>query len=257
MVSVWPNPVTMKTPPLHLVFLLLGFGGVSLGAAKPIEIVLEPVRSLVISAPVDGVIAVVAVDEGDTVETDAKLVEFVRAQEDLRVERAREVLRKREFDYAGVEELFRDNMTSETEKLEKEIERRVAEIDLADAIEQRNRRIVRAVHGGVVTVRHHDDGEYVERGAPLLELIDQSQLDARCYVAPEAGIKLAPGDTVWVHVPLVDATLPCRIVFVDPLVDPSSRLMRVRARVDNRDGRFKAGLRGWVSLSDKEPSTWP
>ncbi len=226
-------------------------------SAAPIEIVLEPVHALVVSAPVDGVIESMAVDEGDAVQRDDTLVTFVHAPEDLAVERAQQVLRKRQFDFAGVEQLFKDNMTSETEKLEKEIERRVAEIDLADAVERRDRRVVRAVHDGVVTVRHHEAGEYVERGEPLLALADQSELDARCYVRPEAGLQLKVGDTAWIHVPLVDATLACRIVFVDPLIDASSGLMRVRARVDNRDGRFKPGLRGWISLDATEPPTWP
>ena len=239
-------------------FALLGvlWGGVSTIAA-PVEVVLEPVRSLVVSAPVDGVIESIAVDEGDAVQTGAALVTLVHAAEDLAVERAREVLRKREFDFAGVEQLFKDNMTSETEKLEKEIERGVAEIDLANAREQRERRLIKAVHDGVVTVRHHEAGEYVERGEPLLGLVDASELDARFYVRPEEGLQLAVGDTVWIHVPLAEATLSCRIVFVDPLIDPSSGLMRARARVDNRAGRFKPGLRGWVSLGAEQPTSWP
>lgn len=226
-------------------------------AAGPIEMALEPVRSIVVSAPVDGVIEHVAVDEGDAVDAGAPLVRFVRAAEELHVERAREVLRKRKFDAAGVDQLFRDKMTSETEKLEKEIERRVAEIDLAQAIEQRDLRIVKAVHSGTVTERHRDSGEYVERGTPLLELIDQRQLDARCYVRPEEGLALKIGDPVWIRVPLLETSVSCRVVFVDPQIDQSSGLMRVRARLDNSAGKFKAGLRGWLNVGAKEPLKWP
>lgn len=232
-------------------------GGLTAAVAPPLEVVLEPVRSLVISAPVDGVLARVAVEEGDLVANDAILVEFVRAAEELQVERARQVLRKREFDHASSEKLFHDNMTSETEKLEKEIERRVAEIDLAQAIDQRDLRVVKAGHAGVITVRHHEAGEYLERGAPLLELADLRQLDARFYVRPEQGLGLAVGDRVRIHIPILDTTESCAIVFVDPTVDPSSGLMRVRARLENADGRLKAGLRGWVSVGEEEPTTWP
>ncbi len=250
-----PSVSSCKIKPI-LLTLFVVFASLTAEAA-PIEIVLEPVRSMVVSAPVDGVIESFAVDEGDPVAEDDVLVAFVRSQEDLQVERAREVLRKRQFDAAGAEQLFKDNMTSETEKLEKEIERRVAEIDLAEAIDQRDRRMVKAVHEGVVTVRHHEAGEYVERGEPLLGLVDQGELDARFYVRPEEGLGLKVGDTVWVHVPLVEATLPCKVVFVDPLIDPSSGLMRARARIDNTTGRFKPGLRGWLSLGETEPTSWP
>lgn len=225
--------------------------------AQPIEIVLEPVRSVVIGAPVDGVLETIHVDEGDAINAGAVMVEFVRASEILQVERAQEVLRKREFDYAGVEQLFKDNMTSETEKLEKEIERRVAELDLAQAQEQRDQRVVKAKHPGVVTVRYHEEGEYVERGTPLLALIDQTQLDARFYVRPEQGLKLRTGDRVLIRVPVLDTTVKCQVVFVDPSVDASSGLMRVRARIDNAAGRLKSGLRGWVHLGEKEPPAWP
>lgn len=222
-----------------------------------VEIVLEPVRSMVVSAPVDGVLAKVAVDEGDTVSKGDLLVEFVHGDEDLQVERATEVLRKREFDYRGTEKLFTENMTSETETLEKEIELKVAKIELAQAQERRSQRIVQAVSPGTVTMRHRIDGEYVERGTPLLELIDLNQLDARFYVNPEVGLRLQAGDMAWVQVPLTKTVLRCRIVFIDPQVDASSGLMRGRARIDNAEGKLKPGLRGWISFSTTEPTRWP
>lgn len=227
-----------------------------LGAA-PVEIVLEPVRAMKVSAPVDGVLARVAVEEGDTVKAGDLLIEFEHGEENLQVERATEVLRKRQFDYRGAEQLFTENMTSETETLEKEIELKVAQIDLAQAVERRDRRIVRAVQPGTIVQRHHVAGEYVERGAPLLEMVDQDELHARFYVSPAIGLTLKSGATAWVHVPQVGATVRCRIVFVDPQVDPSSGLMRGRARLKNEEGVFKPGLRGWLSFSEEQPKQCP
>ncbi len=227
------------------------------GGGPPMEVVLEPVRSMIVSAPVDGVLAEVAVEEGTPVAKGDLLVEFVHADEDLQVERATQVLRKREFDYRGVEKLFTENMTSETETLEKEIELKVAEIDLAQAKERRAERIILAVQAGTITKRHHVAGEYVERGAPLLEMMDVTHLDARFYVRPEVGLKLQSSDFAWVRVPLLETTVRCQIVFIDPQVDPSSGLMRGRARINNVSGELKPGLRGWISLQDEEPGVWP
>lgn len=225
--------------------------------AAPVEIVLEPVRAMTVSAPVDGVLGRVAVEEGDTVAAGDLLVEFEHGEEDLQVERAAEVLRKREFDHRGARQLFAENMTSETETLEKEIELNVARIDHAQAVERRARRIVHAVQPGTIVQRHHVTGEYVERGAPLLAMVDQSELDARFYVPPAIGLTLRPGMEAWLHVPLTGRTLRCRIVFVDPQVDPSSGLMRGRARVRNEAGVFKPGLRGWLSFTEEQPDRWP
>lgn len=229
----------------------------TIATAAPVEIVLEPVRAMTVSAPVDGVLAKVPVDEGDTVKTGDLLIEFEHGEEDLQVDRAAEVLRKREFDYRGAQQLFDENMTSETDTLEKEIELKVARIDHAQAVERRDRRIVRAVQPGTIVERHHVAGEYVERGAPLLEMVDQSELDARFYVPPETGLTLKSGALAWLHVPQVEATLRCRIVFVDPQVDPSSGLMRGRARIANLNGVLKPGLRGWLSLGEEQPAQWP
>jgi membrane fusion protein (multidrug efflux system) len=226
-------------------------------AAAPVEVVLEPVRAMTVSAPVDGVLAKVAVEEGDPVNPGDLLIAFEHGEENLQVERAAEVLRKREFDFRGAQQLFTENMTSETETLEKEIELKVARIDHAQAVERRDRRIVRAVQPGTIVERHHVAGEYVERGEPLLAMVDQSELDARFYVRPEVGLKLQGGTTAWLHVPQVKATRRCHIVFIDPQVDPSSGLMRGRARVDNTDGAIKPGLRGWLSLTETEPTQWP
>ncbi len=238
-----------------VVTFVCGLAGVAW--AGPVEVVLEPVRAMKVSAPVDGVLARVAVEEGDTVAAGDLLLEFEHGEEDLQVERATEVLRKREFDYRGAEQLFTENMTSETEALQKEIELKVAKIDLAEAVERRDRRVVKAVQRGTIVKRHHVDGEYVERGEPLLEMLDQSELDARFYVSPEAGLKLRPGTEAWVHVPQVGVTWRCRIVFVDPQVDPSSGLMRGRARLDNASEVLKPGLRGWLSFEQEQPTQWP
>ncbi len=247
----------MKILRTVLLGLVLGGGGAFATESRPVEIVLEPVRSMVVSAPVDGVLATVAVEEGDAISKGDLLVEFVHGDEDLQVERATEVLRKREFDYRGTEKLFTENMTSETETLEKEIELKVAKIELAQAQERRGQRIVCAVHPGTVTMRHRIDGEYVERGTPLLELVDLSQLDARFYVNPEVGLGLQSGDAAWVRVPLTKTILRCRIVFIDPQVDASSGLMRGRARIDNSEGILKPGLRGWISFAETQPTQWP
>lgn len=223
-------------------------------APGPVEAVLEPVHQMTVSAPVDGVIARLAVAEGDTVKTGDVLLEFEHSEEDLAVERAAEVLRKREFDYNGARQLFSENMNSRTETLEKEIELKVARIDHAQALDRRDRRIVRAVQPGTIVKRLHVAGEYVERGQPLLAMLDQSELDARFYVPPATGLTLKTGATATLRVPLVGLTRTCRIVFVDPQVDPSSGLMRGRARLDNPDGALKPGLRGWLSLGENTPA---
>lgn len=242
---------------MKLFRLISSLAALSIGAsAADVEIVLVPVRAMTVSAPVDGVLSRVAVEEGDTVKTGDLLIEFEHTEETLQVERAAEVLRKREFDYRGAEKLFTEDMTSQTETLGKEIELKVARLEHAQAVERRDRRIVRAVQPGTIVQRHHVTGEYVERGKPLLVMVDQSELDARFYVPPEIGLTLAPGARVWLRVPQVKRTLPCEIVFVDPQVDPSSGLMRGRARIRNADGVLKPGLRGRLSFSAERPTTW-
>ncbi len=102
---------------------------------------------------------------------------------------------------------------------------------------------VTAPMGGIVLERHAVEGAYVKVGAPLVSIADLSgvwvKLDAYESDLPllhygqnvEFESIAHPGDR-----------FAGRVAYIDPVVDETTRTVKVRVNVDNADGRLKPGM---------------
>ena len=97
--------------------------------------------------------------------------------------------------------------------------------------------------GGVVVHKSGLEGMYVQTGTRIYTIADLSHLWVM-FEAYESDLPwLAFGQTVRFTSPSFPGeTFEAHISFIDPLVDPHKRTVRVRAVVDNRDGRLKPDM---------------
>jgi len=100
-----------------------------------------------------------------------------------------------------------------------------------------------APKGGIVIEKHAKPGSYVDEGDRIVTLADLAQV----WVVLEAYESDLPwlryGQTVrFMTESFGDETFEGRIVFIDPVLDPSTRTVRVRVNVDNTDGRLRPGM---------------
>ncbi len=97
--------------------------------------------------------------------------------------------------------------------------------------------------GGVVMQRNISVGDYVSTGSVLFEVVDLSRvwimLDAY-----ESDLSLINrGDKVSFTVAgIADKTYEAKIDFIDPIIDPNTRSVSVRAEVDNTNMELKPGM---------------
>jgi membrane fusion protein (multidrug efflux system) len=66
---------------------------------------------------------------------------------------------------------------------------------------------------------------------------------------------VSEGDRVSVRVaPYPDEVFPATVIVVSPIIDPRTRTLRVKARVDNKEGRLRPGLfaRADLGVSERE-----
>lgn len=99
-----------------------------------------------------------------------------------------------------------------------------------------------APYGAAVTARFHEEGEYVKKGDPVVEIMDLARLNAELDVPERFAGAISPGMPVPLsfaaRIPAVEATVSA----VNPKVDPGSRTFRIKAAVDNRDRVLSAGM---------------
>lgn len=240
----------MKLAPLFAALLL----PVSAGAAPQADGVLLPFREVTVSSAVQGILAEVNVREGDPVAAGTLLATLIDRVESAEVDRFAKVLEQKEFAAQGTQNLFRDQVVSEGEAIEKRIERDIAKLQHQIALEELDRRKIRSPIDGIVVEKMKEAGEAVDANEPVFHLVDISRVYLQVFIESTAALKLATGHPVAVTFPEYQ-TQPHQgtIDFIDPRIDGASGLVRVKILIDNPDRKLIAGMRGRVNLSP--PST--
>ena len=206
-----------------------------------------PKLDAVISSPVAGRIAQLAIEEGDHVVAGALLATIedptlpagnleARAQ----VASAKATSEAAQLELARQQRLVESGIGArrDLEDARAKAASAVAELDVANArsglaSRQLARRELRAPHAGVVLHVWKRAGESVDgtTATPVAEIADVSVLEVRAQVAPASLIKLADGLAATVRIAGVEAEIPAIVARVAPAVDPTTLLGTVRVRL--------------------------
>jgi HlyD family secretion protein len=101
-------------------------------------------------------------------------------------------------------------------------------------------RIVSPING-VVTDRPIYPGETAPSGAPILTVMDLSQVIARAHIAQQEAAELKAGNSAKISVPGQTEDFPGRVTLVSPALDPNSTTVEVWVQAANPGGKLKPG----------------
>lgn len=196
----------------------------------------------------DGKISEITVDEGDRVEQGARLATLDDRSFRLAVRQAKTELAQAQREHARARTLH-DRGIVGTEELERlRSAKELAAQMLERANDELSRSRVVAPFGGRITRRHVEVGQYVTVAEPLLELIDDSVLEAELFVSERDALDLTPGRPVEVQLG-ADPTVAVEgsIRSVDSVVDVDTGTVRVVVEVRRRAESMRSG--SFVRLS--------
>jgi HlyD family secretion protein len=107
---------------------------------------------------------------------------------------------------------------------------------------------IRSPIDGVVADRPLYPGEMAAAGAPLLTVMDISQVIARAHIPqPEAAL-LKVGDKAGIIVPSEESPIEGKITVVSPALDPNSTTVEIWVQAKNSDLRLKPGTSVRLSM---------
>jgi len=199
--------------------------------------------SVVLRPEIDGRIDKLLFKEGQPVKKGAVLVVLHSAEQRARLAAAQADLRLAESRYRRSEELVAKNFISR-----QALDEARANLDILRARRQQeqvalDKTVIRAPFSGVIGLRQISPGAYVSEGSDLVRLDALGNLKLEVPV-PETYLAL-----VRIGLPItltVDAlpgqTFSGTVHAIDPVVDPVSRNVRVRARIANPKGQLKPGM---------------
>ncbi len=114
---------------------------------------------------------------------------------------------------------------------------------------------IRADRQGIVTHKYISEGDYVKEGSPLYDVVDLSRVWVLFDVYEKDLARLRTGE----HVSFTAAGIPDKefsgkITFIDPVVDPHTRVVKARAEIANPELALKPDqfVRGMIHTMGKE-----
>ncbi len=242
----------------------------------------EPIHDVTLSATVSGRVVRILFKEGEKINKGATILELDKKLEKLEVERrkliweskaelesaksqvrtlgailnstrvlyestgsvSKEEVEKQELEYAIA--------VSNQQRLENDEERERIEYEMA--LEQYRKRVLKAPFQGILTELFLNEGETLEVDEPLVHMVDISQCVFVCNVEERIGRNLKINQHVEFKILAGNDSLARmgKIVFVSPVVDPASGLLKVKAVFDNKDGEIHPGVAGIMYLDNAE-----
>jgi len=222
--------------------------------AQDVQGLTIPFKLIQVPSPVlQEIIDTVLVEEGVEVKEGQVLVQLRNAKELLLVQESERLVENAEFQAKGLESLFNQKMGSKEASLKAKTELELAKIRLALAKEQLNEKTIRAKIDGVVVKKYKEAGESIDRGEKLIDIVNFDQVYVQFYLDPKLMQTLSVGQPIGVRFPVLnDSVFNGKIDFIDPRIDASSGLFRVRVLIENHDRKIKPGMRGAADFTTKK-----
>jgi membrane fusion protein, multidrug efflux system len=247
--------------PLILTVVLLGPSPGAAQPGAPVGVIVAEARLLPFPVRVEGLgtvramesveirpkisaaVAAIRFAEGKRVAAGEVLVELEDAEVRAAVAAARAVLADSQAKFTRGQELFQNDLVSESE-LESLAARRDADRAALAAAEARlAETVVRAPFAGRVGLRRISLGALVGPATVITTLDDTDTVKLDFHVPETALSRLAAGLPITAYsAAWPDVAFGGRVATVDTRVDPVSRAVTVRAHVPNPDGLLRAGM---------------
>ncbi|MEM7576544.1 MAG: efflux RND transporter periplasmic adaptor subunit [Planctomycetota bacterium] len=237
-----------------------------------------PVRSVTLSAPVDGTLASIFATDGDVVAAgdlvaqmneavQAAVVETarVRMASDAAIKRAAAEVKAAAAELDRVRASHERQAASELELLRAEARFDAADADHDQALENQaintwtmrleqarlDEYSLRSPFDGVVIRKEAEPGTSLQQSTPVVTLAQLDTLEAEIYLPVDLGMPKAGRRYVLNAGSPIQRKLTATLTFVSPVIDPASRTFRCKFTIENGDLALPAGFD--VHLASLEP----
>lgn len=244
MANMKPPPVTVGTAELHAELWQdeLSVTG-ELRAARGVSVTTEE----------SGIVREIAFESGDTVAKGDLLVALDTEADKAELEGLRAQARLGEITFQRKQRLRERDLGSQAEFDEAQARYSQARAAVKAQEALIANKTIRAPFDGRLGIRQVDLGEYVGPGTAIVTLQDPDPIYVDFNVPQNRISQIASGQRLTLKVAGYDRTFPGTVEAVSPDLDRSTRSFRVRARVDNGNGRLRPGMYGNVRLEIGEP----
>ena len=213
-----------------------------------IRVLVVPVLETTLSSELDARIERIRVNFGDSFKQGEPLIVFdddIYKAELRKVEaelkEARETLEvnKRLQNLRSVSDL-------EVAVSEARMEKAQAELELNKAVLRKC--IIKAPFSGRVVKRSANPFEYVPKGRPLLNIIDNVNLNLQFFIPSMLSRRIKKGQRFRVHIDETGKNYTAQVISIGAKLDSVSQSLELRARIDGKHPELISGMSGTARL---------
>ena len=211
----------------------------------------EPDRASRIAAEAAGRIVSVSAERGDLVEAGAELGRIDPTTFEARLTQAESQLEQANRDLETATALQERGVATEDRVSQARAAQAAAEAALTAAQEQLENTIIRAPFAGRLNDLTLDEGEFVDAGDPVAEVLDNDPLTVVIQVPQQALSRIETGQQAQVQFITGEERIG-RVSFIGGNADQQTRTFRVEVAVDNPESLMPAGLSARIVLPTGE-----
>lgn len=263
---------------LIISLMITGIWCLPASAATVFEGIVKPLHEVALALPLDGVVAKILVKEGARVKKGDGLIQLDDTLQKLEVSRKEAINNDRaeleankknvlivEGLLATSRELYRKSAAvsrDEVNNLEMQYHSLAGKIEMAEARKKQegiefqiarellSRYLLVSPVNGYVTAIKRDVGEWVKTGEIIVTAADTSVCYAEFNIEERYARNLRADKQLPLKVREGDALVQRtgRVIYVAPVADMASALVRVKVEFDNRNGKTVPGVLAQISL---------
>ncbi len=192
---------------------------------------------------VAGFIRRIEADEGDVVNEGDSIVRIDDEKLALEVQKAKARYKEAKTTLSRRRPLFQRELITDAEIVEAETNYMFAEAELALARRRLEDTVVRAPMDGILGRRNVSRGDFAEVGVYMFDLVKMDVLKVDFDFSESYLSRLNVGQTIRVRTPAYpEKVFTGNVYFINPIIDPDTRTVELRARLDNEDMLLRPNL---------------
>ena len=208
---------------------------------------LEPARRLQVRSEVTGIVSKLHVSKGQQITSGKPLIDLTLNGRDAELREAQATLTSAISEEKAAASLRKQGLLSKVqlEQAQSTLARarsQLARVELDIANTQ-----IRAPFSGVINSLPVEQGELVDSGGMVAELVDNSTLLAKAQAAQQSVTQLSVGQAVEVSL-LNGDKLPGKLTFISAVANEQTRSFAVEAELDNPDDSVAAGVSASIHI---------
>ncbi len=213
-------------------------------------------RGVTLSAEVSGTISEIHFESGQNVEKGDLLFELDTSAETAQLESAVASAELAEVNLKRAKELRASRSVAQSELDTAEARAKEAKAALSQIQAQLEKKVIRAPFSGRLGIRQIDLGEYINPGSPVVSLqsVDPMYVD---FSLPQQQLsKVKSGYQLRLTIDTYpDKTFSGVVEAIDPELNLSNRMFRIRGALSNKDGLLVPGMFANVEVVQPESTT--